>query len=98
MLVKVIKTPIGPAPEVVRQQWVGVVLEPVFIGYYPELDFLKDEPLPPRRVCMVETESALAALEKHSPGAATWFRDHLFPDINLCFGEDEIAVIQNESI
>lgn len=101
MLVKVVKIPAGPAPKVVRKQWVGVVLEASEADLQQgfESNFLTGEKIPPRRAYKVEVLHALEQLEKASQAAADWFRENLPQDLlYLGFGADEVQVIQNEGL
>ncbi len=97
--VKVIKTPVGEAPELVRRQWVGVVLEttgPVQPLWEMELLTGADR-LERRFGYEVKYDKAINALKTHSPAAADWFKENVrFKSANLTFGADEVVEIQNE--
>jgi len=95
MKAKVVKVPVGPAPEEVRRCWVGVVLEvirmPQFCG---ERDFLTGKDLPNRRGFMANTCCAISALRQKSLDAAKWFEQNLPSDNHhLCFGPDEMEIL-----
>lgn len=97
MLIKIIKIPAGEAPEMVRQQWLGVVMEAIPTPTWTvETHVLSEKPLGNRKGYWVDHHHALVRLEQSSPGAAAWFRDHVDPMDALTFGPDEAVVVENE--
>lgn len=99
-LVRITKIPSGDAPESIRAAWVGLTLPcyPI-VGYTEGLEIgaLSGQPRAKKRnSVIVPQEEALRILEKQSPHAAKWWRDHGFPRAftpNFSFGDDEVDFV-----
>jgi len=96
--IKIIKIPQGEAPEEIRREWVGIFLpcEPI-LGFSNSTQFgavtgRKKQNSYSFHVPQIE---AIEALEKKSPGAAKWWREHHYPqpNMNFVFDEDEAEII-----
>jgi hypothetical protein len=100
--IKVIKVPAGPAPEKIREAWVGLNLparRTILKG--PVTDFLTDkgDMIFRGESYMVPVEFALEILEKKSPEAAQWFRINCPPWMkHLTFGINEVKVVKEYCI
>ncbi len=94
--IKVINTPAGEAPEIVRQQWVGSLLHASGPNDGGEVGVLADTPRPRRLGYRVEREHALEVLDNISPAAADWFRNNSLWSPYFVFGVDEVQEIHNE--
>ncbi|OGH15906.1 MAG: hypothetical protein A3C30_03700 [Candidatus Levybacteria bacterium RIFCSPHIGHO2_02_FULL_40_18] len=96
--IRITKTPEGPAPEDVRNAWVGLE----FSAYkmpprINEVDFVSGRPIQNRGGYLVPTKEALDALEQSSPVAAGWFRLALPEGMpSLTFGLDEAEIVPQE--
>lgn len=91
--VKVVKVPIGPAPEEIRKAWVGLVLDVVCLNPGREFDFVKMQFLPERKSFLVLKTTALDLLEKKDPSAARWFRENPGFSNFFTFGSDELELL-----
>lgn len=91
--IKVIRTPIGPAPEAVRKAWVGLTLP--MIGPNPgrEVNSLNGKLYPKRKSFLVLKIPALEILEKKDPLAAKWFRENPGGSNCFAFGHNEIETL-----
>lgn len=93
---KVIRVPIGEAPEDVRQAWVGVVLDLFRLGKGGEIGVVSGKILPDREVVVTPKADALKALADKDPTAAEWYYnlyDTTAPTGVLCFGLAEVELI-----
>jgi len=83
----IMKTPEGEAPDWVRVQWVGVPLPclPYYSLITDRIGTVTEEPEPDAVGFVVPQDRALEALEKKSPRAAQWWREHGFPAENKFF-------------
>lgn len=102
MLIEITQPPAGPAPEWVREAWVGVRMQARLKGDAPEVDFTTEGgrrpggggEIPNRQGFLVSVDTALQALMEKSPEAAMWFRDNLPKGMPaLGFGADEATVV-----
>lgn len=94
--VRVTSTPVGSAPESIRNAWQGVE----FIGIKlpavseAERDLMTGETTPERGTFAVYAPYALKKLKQSSPKAAKWFTKNLPKNTNmLSFGVDEVELI-----
>jgi len=96
--IRIVRVPAGEAPKEVRQAWVGLVLpcEPIVgFGRGPEYNLLSQT----RRVrtygFRVPQDLAIEALERVTPEAARWWREHGFPhpNMNFVFCENEAVIL-----
>ena len=99
MKIKIIKTPIGPAPKPYREKSVGMTMEaerkPVetIIGETTEKDFISGDQTS-RSGFIVRAETFLALLAQKSPKAAQWFKEHTPADIFwFSFGDGEAVIV-----
>lgn len=98
--IEIITVPLGPAAFKVEEQWVGVQMEAdampaenILGAPSAERDLASGAWQDSRGGWVVDREVALAALERRSPQAAAWFREHLGPEVtNLSFGANEARV------
>ena len=94
--VRVTSIPEGPAPDNVRQAWVGVELRGLmFDELGNEKDFVSGAIIPDRgEVFAVAADYAIEKLREGSPAAGTWFQTH-FPKWTpaLTFKRSELEVI-----
>jgi hypothetical protein len=96
LVIKIIKTPVGSAPEWVREKWVGLEL---IAGRMPEdakeCDFITHERSPNRGGYLVPKKIALRALGKKSVSAALWLENHLADlEGSFVFGPDEAIKVE----
>ncbi|OGM11498.1 hypothetical protein A2Z22_00415 [Candidatus Woesebacteria bacterium RBG_16_34_12] len=94
--IKINKVPVGPAPEEVRNSWLGAELLAVKLpsGSGPEFDFVNKRDIPARDAYAVLSKPAIETLKEKSPAAASWFEKNLPNDIwILTFGSDEVEVM-----
>ena len=94
-LIEIIKRPEGPAPEKIRDAWIGTNL--IAIEKPPQLnevDPIKQKFIIGRKAYLVERSQALTILAQKSPEAAQWFDLHFPPDLDaLTFGEREVKIL-----
>lgn len=95
MRVKVIKVPFGDAPELVRREWVGLVLEAEGEpSACKEMGLESLEDIPDRGLHFhVPAGAAFEVLARKSPDAANWFRRNVPPDVSINFGVDEVEIL-----
>ena len=100
--IRVIKTPDGEAPEMVRMYWVGCELPcyPI-LGYGDAYELASKKPAVPYMRITVPARHALTILEaKHFP-AARWYYAHGYPHKDypyFCFDSDEIEIISGVTL
>ena len=76
--VEITKTPDGPAPEWVRNAWVGVKLPAkLLLPDAIEANFTQNKPIGNRGGIQVETNAAINLLSEKSKDAADWFRQNI---------------------
>jgi hypothetical protein len=92
-LIKVIRVPVGPAPEEIRKAWVGLVLDVICLNPGSEFDYLKMQFLPERESFLALKTTAFDLLEKKDPSAARWFRENSGSSNFFTFGEDEFEIL-----
>ena len=94
-IIKIKKTPKGPAPWGVRRAWKGLQLPAVEKPLsYVEFAPLKPVLIPekPRFGFVVPLDLAIEILEQQGKSkAADWFKDNWPKDVNLSFGSDEVT-------
>lgn len=99
MRIKIVKTPLGEAPEEVRRKWVGLELPCDKLGDEGRFTFeaksLKTPNNPRQNVWFVPQTEAIAILESCSPEAAKWFQDagYPIPMMHFTFGYDEAQLV-----
>lgn len=73
--IRITKIPAGEAPLWVREEWVGLVIP---VGEICALELADGEPWQndPRKKYIVPQAQALVILERKSPKAAVWFKEH----------------------
>jgi hypothetical protein len=98
--VKIVATPGGEAPLVVREAWVGLTLpltDPTPRMFEPE-GVLTLSKQPPRVGYMVEGLKAVDMLAQKAPRAAEWWHEHaphvLAPRYQLIFSADVCEIVQ----
>lgn len=96
MKAQIIKVPEGSAPENIRKEWVGIILEVVRMPEYRgEMDFLTGAHYPNRRGFLANSCCAISAIRQKSLEAARWFEENLPVDNrHLCFGPDEMEILR----
>ncbi len=83
----------------VRQQWVGLILEGGPISGLTAHGLLTTNQVRVSGGFWADKERALETLEKSSPAAADWFRENSSPFYtDLIFGADEAVPVVNEGI
>ena len=83
-------TPPGDPPLWVREAWVGLRL-PYMQTATCNADIISGKPTVERLSYFVSQTVAIELLEKRSPKAAQWWRDHGFPHgskVEFCFAAD----------
>lgn len=95
---KIIHTPAGEAPEEVRKEWVGLILNIWEINpNSTEYNLIDGKVAPVQRREKITTEKipALEALAQKNPRAAKWFTDLLGPQPSglFSFGLDEVTLL-----
>lgn len=99
MRIRIIKTPLGEAPEEVKREWVGLELPCDQTGSEGDFTFeaksLKEVANPRENVFFVPQDKAIAILERKSAKAARWFREagYPIPLMYFTFGFDEAVII-----
>jgi hypothetical protein len=100
MLIEITAVPIGPAPDWVKKEWVGVRMEamrpPVetVLGETSEKNFITGENHLNRGGFIVKIEDAINALTKKSRLAANWFRENVpSRTSHLSFGPNEAIIV-----
>lgn len=97
--IRIIRIPVGEAPDEIKLKWIGLVL-PCFptCGYHEDKEkgVLTDAESDRRRTFSVPQKETLEILAGFHPEAAAWWRAHGFPQDgpNACFGfgEDEADI------
>ena len=96
--VKITAVPAGEAPLWVRKSWFGLVLpcEPIVGFSGEEKGALSGGKTENRYGFNVPQHKALEILGKQKPQAATWWKEHGFPqkDMFFVFDESEAEIIQ----
>ncbi len=98
--IRIIKIPDGEAPIEIRQAWVGLTLpcDP-YLGYPDkglERGVLTNEEAPRNRCGFsAPQDEAIAILAQSNPKAATWWKEHGFPqpDQRFGFAEKEAEIV-----
>lgn len=85
--IKIIKTPDGPAPEEIRQKWIGCVIPARRV---PGADSLEESH---GGNYLVPKKESLGILRQVSPEAADWLANHFQKDESLLFYVDEAEIV-----
>jgi len=93
--IKIVKIPKGPAPEEIRKQWVGLIIDYADYLDGDEVNFLNGQRPPKRKAICVPKLAAIDSLQKKSRQAAEWFMENIPSGMRyLTFGEDEVEIIR----
>ena len=88
--VTIMATPIGEAPEWVREAWIGVTLPYRSMGIC-DTGILSGRRVPAFMSYLVDWDAAMGALARHSPEAVEWWRANTPWLPGFCFDDPNVA-------